>query len=65
MNDNLSMKTTLLQIVGAIVMLASIVFALLSLQTADHWVMRWLPFILAGAGLALVATILRKDGRHE
>lgn len=59
----LPMKTTLLQILGAIVMLVSVAFALLSLETADHWVMRWLPFILAGAGLAIVATILRKAGR--
>jgi hypothetical protein len=58
------MKTTVLQILGAIVMLVSVAFALLSLETADHWVMRWLPFILAGAGLALVATILRKSGRQ-
>jgi hypothetical protein len=59
----LPMKTTVLQILGAIVMLVSVAFALLSLETADHWVMRWLPFILAGAGLAIVATILRKAGR--
>jgi hypothetical protein len=58
------MKTTVLQILGAIVMLVSVVFALLSLETADRWVMRWLPFILAGAGLALVATILRKSDRQ-
>jgi hypothetical protein len=61
----LPMKTTLLQILGAIVMLVSVAFALLSLETADHWVMRWLPFILAGAGLAIVATILRKAGRDQ
>jgi len=55
------MKINLLQILGAVVLLVSIAFALLSLGTADHWVWRWLPFVLAGAGLAIVATILRND----
>ncbi len=57
------MKTTLLQLIGALVLLVSVVFALVALNSADHWVFRWLPFILAGAGLAIVGAIIH--GKKE
>ena len=52
------MTAKLLQLAGALVLLVSVAFALFALRSADHWVLRWLPFILLGASLALLGAVL-------
>jgi len=50
------MKNHILQYAGVLLLLACIVFAIAKVETADRWVAIWLPFVIAGVGLALFGT---------
>lgn len=47
-----------LQIAGALVLLACMVFALARLASADSWVSLWLPCVGVGVAPALIGTLL-------
>jgi hypothetical protein len=57
-----------LQITGAVVLLASMAFALIRVETTDTWIPLWLPCVGMGVALAFLGTILStkgKEGSHE
>lgn len=61
-------KTNLLQITGAVVLLACIVFAVARLDSADAWVKLWLPCVGVGVALTIIGTFLpagKKGDSHE
>ena len=60
------MKNHILQYSGALLLLACMGFAIVKLETADRWVAMWLPFVIAGVGMALFGTFAahrRKDAQ--
>jgi len=61
-------KINLLQISGALILLACIVFALPRLTAADAWIHLWAPCVGVGVALCIIGTIRpakKKERRHE
>ena len=54
------MKIHILQYVGALLLLACMVFAIAKLDSADKWVPIWLPFVIVGVGLSLFGAIVAR-----
>ena len=51
------MKPALLSLLGGLLLLACMLFALLHLDTADDWIALWTPFVIAGVALAVAGAI--------
>ena len=54
------MNKNILPLLGAVILLCCMVFALTNLDTADRWVGMWAPFVAAGVFLTLFGVILRR-----
>lgn len=52
------MNARILQIVGGMILLACMGFALLKLESADEWVSAWIPAVVVGVAVALAGAIL-------
>ncbi|MFA5265062.1 MAG: hypothetical protein WC378_14655 [Opitutaceae bacterium] len=59
------MKTNFLTIVGSLVLLACMIFALARLETADRWVPVWLPFVIAGVALTFIGAFTNKNRTND
>jgi len=55
------MKIGKLQIAGSLLLLACMIFAAAKLESADEWISLWIPFVVAGVGLAFVGIITQKN----
>lgn len=53
------MNKNILSLFGAIILLFSMTFAMMNLETADQWVGMWIPFVAAGVFLAIFGVILK------
>lgn len=59
------MKPALLSLLGGLLLLACMIFALVRLDTADRWIALWTPFVIAGVALAVAGAIAtRHQGRR-
>jgi len=55
-----------MQIIGSILLLACMIFAMAKLDSADQWVSWWLPFVATGVGLVSFGTMVQvKKDRHN
>lgn len=51
------MKIGILQIIGSLLLLACMTFAVAKLESADEWISLWIPFVVAGVWLVFVDTV--------
>jgi len=60
------MKIGVMQIIGSLLLLACMIFAIAKLDSADKWVALWVPFVAAGVGLVFLGAIVQaRKVRHN
>jgi len=51
------MYVKIVTILGGVILLFSMSFAVLNIETADTWIALWLPFVIAGVVLCFVGSV--------